>query len=221
MTSRRIVVVRHGETVSNRERIWQGRLDTGLSDLGVAQARAAAAALTAYRPAFVVSSDLRRASVTAELIASACGAPLTLDGRLREVDVGQWQGMPNSQVREEYADLLDAIARGEDVAKGITGERIADVAERVGAVLSELVARLGAGETALVVAHGVSGRVGVAWLIGLDQMVASKVLRGMDNCHWADVVEAPGLFSATAPAEWRLASWNTGARDLGEPGGAR
>ena len=66
---RRIVVVRHAETVDNAARIWQGHKDTALSDLGREQVAAAAPHLAAYAPALIVSSDLQRAASTAETTA--------------------------------------------------------------------------------------------------------------------------------------------------------
>jgi len=61
---RRLIVWRHGETDHNAGGIWQGQLDTALSAKGREQARAAAAALTAYSPAVIVSSDLERGPLT-------------------------------------------------------------------------------------------------------------------------------------------------------------
>ena len=59
--ARRVVVLRHGETDHNAARIWQGHLDTPLSERGLAQARAAGPAVATLHPSRIVSSDLRRA----------------------------------------------------------------------------------------------------------------------------------------------------------------
>ncbi|HET6969172.1 MAG TPA: histidine phosphatase family protein, partial [Ornithinibacter sp.] len=72
---RRVVVLRHGETDHNAARIWQGHLDTPLSDLGVEQADAAGPAIAALSPHRIVSSDLTRARLTAESVGRACGIP--------------------------------------------------------------------------------------------------------------------------------------------------
>ena len=205
---RRIVVVRHAETVDNAARIWQGHKDTALSDLGRQQVAAAAPHLAAYSPALIVSSDLQRAASTADAIAGLTDVEVRLDARLREVHVGEWQGMHADDVREQYPDLIAALDRGEDPPRGVTGETRAEVAGRAGAVLREVARELLPGETAVVVAHGVSARVAASDLVGLDQDVSDAVFRGLDNCHWIELVEVGKSFSALT--RWRISGWNLG-----------
>jgi probable phosphoglycerate mutase len=205
---RRIVVVRHAETVDNAARIWQGHKDTALSDLGRQQVAAAAPHLAAYAPALIVSSDLQRAASTADAIAGLTDVEVRLDARLREVHVGEWQGMHADDVREQYPDLVAALDRGEDPPRGVTGETRAEVAVRAGAVLREVARELLPGETAVVVAHGVSARVAASDLVGLDQDVSDAVFRGLDNCHWIELVEVGKSFSALT--RWRISGWNLG-----------
>ena len=205
---RRIVVMRHAETVDNAARVWQGHRDSVLSDRGREQVAVAAPHVAAYRPVVIVSSDLQRAVSTARAVGELTGLPVRLDERLREVHVGEWQGLHVDDVHARYPDLVAALDRGEDVRKGVTGETREEVATRAGAVLREVSDGLAPGATALVVAHGVSARVGVSDLVGLDQDLSDRVLRGLDNCHWALLVEAGKSFSATV--RWRIAGWNLG-----------
>ena len=200
--------MRHAETVDNAARIWQGHKDTDLSERGREQVREAAPHLAAYDPVLLFSSDLRRAASTTDAIAELTGLDVRLDARLREVHVGEWQGMHADDVKEQYPDIVAALDRGEDVPKGVTGETRADVAARVGAVMREVERELLAGETAVVVAHGVSGRVAAAELVGLSQGLSDKVFRGLDNCHWVELVEAGKSFSDQV--RWRIAGWNLG-----------
>ena len=205
---RRIVVMRHAETVDNAARIWQGHRDSALSERGREQVEAAAPHLAAYDPVLLLSSDLQRAASTADPIASLTGLEVRLDARLREVHVGEWQGLHADEVRERYPDVVAALDRGEDVPKGVTGETRADVAARVGAVMDELVRELQPGETAVVVAHGVSGRAAATELVGLSQDGSDAIFRGLDNCHWIELVEVGKSFSETS--RWRIAGWNLG-----------
>jgi probable phosphoglycerate mutase len=174
---------------------------------------AAAPHLAAYEPALLISSDLRRAASTADAIAQLTDLEVRLDVRWREVHVGEWQGLHADEVRARYPEVLAALDRGEDVPKGVTGETRADVAKRTGAALRELVQELLPGETAVVVAHGASGRVAAAELIGLDQDISEGIFRGLDNCHWVEVVEAGrtevGRSSPERP-RWRISGWNLG-----------
>ena len=198
--ARRVLVLRHGQTDHNANDIWQGQLDSDLSDTGREQARTAAAALAAYRPSRVVASDLRRAAETGVEVAAACGIPISYDPRWREIHVGEWAGMTSAQVREQYPEEQDRLLRGEDFRRGGHGESVADVADRVQAALGDLLAELGPGECAVIATHGVSGRAVAAELVGIEQALAWRVLGGLGNCHWAELVEGQ--------RGWRIHTWN-------------
>src|SRR5437764_13792670 len=87
-----VLLARHGETEWNRIDRIQGHEDVPLSPRGIEQAHALARRLASRGLARVVASDLVRARSTAEIVATAAGAPLTFDGRLREQNMGTWQG---------------------------------------------------------------------------------------------------------------------------------
>jgi len=200
---RRVVVLRHGQTDHNAQGIWQGQLDSDLSQLGREQARAAAAALTSFQPALVVASDLKRAAETGQEVARATGAPIEYDERWREIHVGQWAGLTAEEVHAGFPEDRLRHLRGEDFRRGVDGESLSDVAQRVRAALDALLDRLGPGETAVVATHGVTGRVVIAELVDLDRLTAWRVLGGFGNCHWAEVVEGE--------SGWRIQTWNASA----------
>ena len=137
--------------------------------------------------------------------------PVRLDPRLREIDVGEWQGVTTAEVRNRDPELLAEMGRGEDVRRGRTGETVAELAARVRAALDDVVAALSPGRVAVVVCHGVAARAGVASLVGLDQMQSQQVLWGLENCHWAVLAEASLVSGAPVPARWRIDAWNLGA----------
>ncbi|HEY3535000.1 MAG TPA: histidine phosphatase family protein [Pedococcus sp.] len=200
---RRVVVLRHGQTDHNAQGIWQGQLDSDLSQLGRDQARAAAGALTRFQPALVVASDLKRAAETGREVARATGAPIEYDERWREIHVGQWAGLTAEEVHAGFPEDRLRHLRGEDFRRGVDGESLSDVAQRVRAALDALLDRLGQGETAVVATHGVTGRVVIAELVDLDRLTAWRVLGGFGNCHWAEVVEGE--------SGWRIQTWNASA----------
>ena len=102
-----LLVVRHAASVWNLEGRWQGQADPPLAEQGAAQARLAAASLGDV--SCIVSSDLRRASSTAEIIAEALGAgPVTIDAGWRERDVGRWQGLTTAEIESQYPGALGA-----------------------------------------------------------------------------------------------------------------
>jgi glucosyl-3-phosphoglycerate phosphatase len=199
---RTLIIWRHGETDHNASGIWQGQLDTPLSDKGREQARTAAAALAAYSPSVIVSSDLERAADTARTLASRVGLQVLYDERLREIHAGLWQGMTAGDVAEQFPEEQAALEAGEDIRRGVDGESLGQVAERARAAVDEVLADLAPGECAVIATHGVSGRAVVASLVGLDQNLAWQSIAGLHNCHWAELREYP--------TGWRIVAWNAG-----------
>ncbi|MGE9809611.1 MULTISPECIES: histidine phosphatase family protein [unclassified Janibacter] len=202
---RRLIVLRHGQTDHNAKGIWQGQLDSDLSERGHAQARAAARALAEIGPTRVVASDLKRAAHTGADLARECGIPITYDARLREMHVGEWSGLTSDEVAERYPEDAERLLRGEDFRRGGHGESVADVALRVRELTGEVIAGMAPGECVVLACHGVTARALVADLIGLDQQVAWTILGGFGNCHWAELVEGS--------RGWRIQTWNASAPD--------
>ena len=203
---RTLIIWRHGETDHNASGIWQGQLDTALSAKGREQAQTAAAALAAYRPSVIVSSDLQRAADTARSLASRLGLQVRYDDRLREIHAGLWQGMTAGDVAEQFPEEHAALAAGEDIRRGIHGESLRQVAERTRAAVEELLAEVAPGDCAVIATHGVSGRAVVASLVGLDQHLAWQSIAGLHNCHWAELREYAGT--------WRIVAWNVGTNPV-------
>jgi broad specificity phosphatase PhoE len=200
---RRIIVLRHGETVHNAAGIWQGQLDSELSERGIAQARAAGPALAALAPDRIVSSDLSRARRTATMVAEATGIQVTLDARFREIHAGQWQGMDNEEVARRFPQERAAVLRGEDIRRGIDGESMGDVLVRVREGLDELIASMAEGECVVVSTHGAAARAVAAALLDLDLATAWRILGSFGNCHWAEIEQGRH--------GWRLVTWNVSA----------
>lgn len=197
---RRLIIWRHGETTHNAAGIWQGQLDAPLSERGIEQARAAAPAVAAYEPSIIVSSDLQRADRTAATLGALVELPVRRDPRFREINVGVWSGMTTAQVLRQWPEVQAAISRGEDPRRGETGETVEEVAVRSHAGLIALLQELEDRQTAVVTAHGVSGRAMAAALTGIDQHTAWMSLSGLGNCHWITLVEAA--------SGWRIEEWN-------------
>jgi 2,3-bisphosphoglycerate-dependent phosphoglycerate mutase len=143
-----MLVLRHGETTWNAEKRWQGRADSPLSALGVAQARFAGEALGAS-DAFdvVVTSNLSRARTTGTLIAEALGVPLTIEADLAERDVGVWSGLTFDEIE---AGWPGALAAGEHPEGWEPDEEVADRA--VDAL--RWIAKDNPGGRVLIISHG-------------------------------------------------------------------
>jgi broad specificity phosphatase PhoE len=148
----RLILVRHGETGGNPSARLQGRTDLGLSRIGRAQAQAAGQALRGEALGMLVASDMKRARETADIIAGcqAAPVPVVLDSRLREVDLGLWEGMTLEEVRRTLPGELEQWL-GNPRATPPDGEPSVDVGGRVSRFVTELLSSRV--NTVAIVAH--------------------------------------------------------------------
>ena len=197
---KRLVLLRHGRTAWNHAGRVQGQTDVSLDDEGRAQAARVAPAMAALAPAVAWCSDLARARETVAPVATAAGLEVTYDARLREFALGEREGLAHADYADVAPEEFARFVQGDfDVVPD--GERTAAVAERMTAVLGDLLAAVEPGATALAVSHGAAIRVGTGALLGWpdDQF---HTLRGLDNC--ASVV----LTQHASGARLRLAAYN-------------
>jgi alpha-ribazole phosphatase/probable phosphoglycerate mutase len=148
-----LLLIRHGQTEWNNQGRYTGQSDIPLNSTGREQARRLALELGDNPPDVIVSSDLIRARETADLIAAACGLPVTSDPRLREIDQGAWEGMQFSDIKAEYGrEFADRLADPLLVAPP-QGETVGQVRDRVMAAVRDLLQAHG-GRRVAIVAHG-------------------------------------------------------------------
>lgn len=154
----RIYLARHGSTRWNLEKVFRGRADVPLDDLGRQQALSLAKAVM-DKPRRVFSSPLVRAMETASIAAGNLGlsGPEALDG-LIDMSFGDLQGLPEERVWSEYPGLIEAWKSCPEGVVFPSGEGLRDVAERACECLLT-VARRHRGETLLLVSHRVVNKV--------------------------------------------------------------
>ena len=99
-------VVRHGQSVGNLNALFLGQTDLDLSELGYKQADATAKALADIHFDAIYSSDLLRAYNTAVPHAKLRGLPIITDQDLREINIGEWEGLHRDEIIEKYGDLF-------------------------------------------------------------------------------------------------------------------
>lgn len=160
----RLFLVRHGEVEGDG--VLHGHVDVPLTGRGVAQAEAVAARLAAEPLVAVYSSDLQRARVGADLVTRGRGVPRVADAAFRELDMGEWDGRPFSDVLEK--DRLRFKAWWADI-EGYAlpgGESLAQLRGRVMPALHRLIERH-CGEVICLVAHGGVNRVILFDALGL------------------------------------------------------
>ncbi len=137
----RLVLIRHGQTEWNATGRWQGQADPPLNEVGREQARATAHALKSQHIDALISSDLRRARETAEIIADALDLRVELDARLREVNLGEWQGLFSDEIRARWPDEMKMWIEQPLATCPPHGESIQELAERVLIAVNDIAAR--------------------------------------------------------------------------------
>ncbi|HON43076.1 MAG TPA: histidine phosphatase family protein [Bacillota bacterium] len=185
----RLLVVRHGETMFNREKRFQGWLDIPLSDFGSAQATACASYL-ATSPLVpvsrVYSSPLCRARQTAKAIAEALGADLATDERLREIDVGKIAGMTWEDTEDEYPKFMEEYRRDPIATRYPGGESVLDVWDRAGHLL-RYIAETHRAETVVVVGHAIILKALICHILHLDVPNHRRMTLGNASLSVAEV----------------------------------
>lgn len=177
---RRFFLVRHGESEWNLAGLVQGQSPDapGLTQIGLEQASVAAVVLADTAAELVVSSDLRRATETAEPIAARLGVPLRLDPRLRERALGAAEARSTAALDPAETGHSGEVVIDADVQPA-GGESLRQLCARVSELLTELGARP-SDRPVVLVTHGGSIRAALAFFEGLtpEQMRWPPVANG-------------------------------------------
>jgi broad specificity phosphatase PhoE len=146
---RRLVMLRHGETVGNSSVRFHGAADVPLSGAGRAQLREAARGLRQEFFDLVVASPLRRSWEGAALVTG--GAPVRIEDGLREIDFGRWEGLTAAEIEQRDPVLYREWRARNPGFEYPGGELRAEFRGRVGRAFDRIEAS-GAG-SALLVGH--------------------------------------------------------------------
>ena len=164
MSDRLLVFVRHGQSDWNLKNLFTGWRDVGLTEKGVAEARAAGKRLKAQGPRFDIAftSVLSRAQRTLDLVLEEMGETnITVfkDQALNERDYGDLSGLNKDDARKKWGEeQVHVWRRSYDVAPP-GGESLKDTAARVlPYYIQEILPRVLRGDNVIVVAHGNSLR---------------------------------------------------------------
>lgn len=146
-----IYFVRHVQAMGNIQRIFQGAIDTDISPQGQIQCEDLSRYFKDIKLDCVYTSPLKRAVITAEAV--ALGAPIEKVEGIREIQAGVWESRSIDSLEVDYPDEFDAWQNRpwDFVVEG--SESMAQVFERTGAALNEIVQK-SKGQTIAVVSHG-------------------------------------------------------------------
>lgn len=151
-----IHLLRHG--APEAPGLLMGRTDGVPTEAGIA---ACAEQVSDLDIAAIVSSDLSRCRLAAEAIANTAALPLTIDPRWRELDFGEWDGLPVSALDRAASSLF---WDNPDRHPPPGGERWSSLVARIAAALADITR-----DSTLVVTHGGAMRAALAHLCGFEQ----------------------------------------------------
>lgn len=212
MPATRLFLVRHGETLANREFRYIGSRDDELSPIGEIQATQLAEALAPLSLAAAYSSPLQRARLTAGAIAAPHQLEVQITSELRECDFGTWEGLSRAEVlarSPEDAQLLQAWERDSTIAPP-EGESFAAMQQRVTAFVEQL-AETHAGQALALVSH--VGPIKVLLAAALDAPLSASFRIFLDPATISVVDWQPGgrtlvrLVNSHAHMGWTEARW--------------
>ncbi|MGH2481885.1 MAG: histidine phosphatase family protein [Ktedonobacteraceae bacterium] len=209
MTTTRLFIIRHGETLANREFRYIGTRDDVLSSVGEVQATQLASALATLPLAAIYSSPLQRTRRTAEAIAVPHQLEVQVTAELRECSFGAWEGLSRAEVLAQDATHLHAWEQDATVAPP-GGESFAAMQQRVRAFV-ELLAEQHAGQALALVSH--VGPIKTLLAAALDAPLSASFRIFLDPATISVVDWQPGghalvrLVNSHAHMGWTEARW--------------
>ena len=136
----KVILIRHGETDWNLERrIQGGNSDTQLNERGQRQAESLALRLKTEKIQAIYSSPLRRARDTARAIARYHQLTVGIEPSLKEIEVGELEGVSIAEVGKHLSELLIKHKPGEELPRLPGGESVTEVQQRVWGTIQRLV----------------------------------------------------------------------------------
>ena len=207
-------LVRHGQSLGNKNGVFLGHTDLDLSELGYIQAEKTAERLADIHFDAIISSDLIRAYNTALPSARLRGMTIEKDRLLREIYAGEWENRSVADLIKSYPEEYDSVWRhdiGHSRPNG--GESFSELRLRVCSEIRRL-SRLHPGQTILAATHATPIRALYAEACGIpDSLVSEKTtwapnasvsLLRCDGCSmsfdfYGDDSHLPGIESVLPP----------------------
>jgi len=106
---KRLLFIRHGESLLNRERCVQGQLDSSLTERGIKQALSLLPELKNIKVETLISSPLLRAKETATIIAKELKIKGLIENKIKELFMGEWEGKPFQELIDEEKEIFQSF----------------------------------------------------------------------------------------------------------------
>lgn len=180
-----LFLIRHAESVWNRERRIQGSEDPGLSEEGIRQAESLAKILKRENIQIIYASGLKRCAQTAKAISKQTKAPIEFLSEIEEIILGDWQGKTAEQVKREYPKIYNDWLDSPSKAKIPGWEGIAKFTRRVHKAFDFIISSNSANSICVVTHWGVIA----AYLSKILNTDFDRFFKGIriDNCSLSKI----------------------------------
>ena len=168
----KLILVRHGETLANRENRVQGTTDVKLSDYGRMQAEKLAESLKSEPIERIVSSPLKRAYETARAISKFHGVMIEADRDLQEMNHGDFENLTIQELREKHTSILRQWESDPASIVMPNGESLHDLQRRAWDAIEGITK---SARNAIVVTHNMTIRTILCKIQDLDMLHIRKM----------------------------------------------
>jgi broad specificity phosphatase PhoE len=162
----KLILARHGETMWNVEKVFRGRADVNLDEVGIKQAELLGKYLSNWELEAIYSSPVKRALDTANIVARYQKVAVRIAEGLIDFDFGEWQSLPEQEVKRLYPAILNEWQSNPHKVKMPGGESLEEVRRRAVEVVSDVLSKHQG--NVLLVSHRVVIKVLICYLLGLD-----------------------------------------------------
>ena len=162
----KLILARHGETEWNVGKVFRGRADVNLNEVGIKQAELLGKHLCHLGLEAIYSSPVKRALDTANIVARCMEVAVCISEGLTDFDFGEWQSLSEQEVKRLYPDILNEWQSSPHKVRMPGGENLDDVTKRTAEVVDEVLSRHHG--NVLLVSHRVVLKVLICSLLGLD-----------------------------------------------------
>ncbi len=188
----KLILVRHGETLSNRENRVQGITDTELSDYGHLQVEKLAESLRSEPIENIVSSPLKRAYQTAQAICKFHKTAIEVENKLQEMNHGDFENVTIAELKEKHLPFLKQWFSDPASVAMPNGESLYDLQTRAWNAIEKIV---GNSKNILVVSHGMTIMTILCKIQSLELSRAKEMLVNVASKTYVEFENGKGIIT--------------------------
>ncbi len=160
-------LLRHGETEWNKQGKFQGFTDVELNERGLSQARDSARASLQWEHSVIYASSLTRTVQVAEEVRKISGAPVVTDPGLRELNLGDLEGVTGSEMRAKWPEVYNTWRDSPAEVTMPNGETLAQLQDRAWQAVLDIEGAHHGATGIVVVSHNFTIRTIVCSILGI------------------------------------------------------